>query len=580
MAYRGSSFEFSDARPASWLVGRVPPELDPTHDSPAWLPGMWSRLQRAYPRLAHGLAWLTVQCATVALLFGLALWSVQFPLNEPAVPVIWPAPGVALALMYRFGYSTAIGVAIGVAAVQLYVGQAWTVAILLAAGSVAAGIAGTALLRRSRFDRKLARLRDVVILLLVGAGVSATLSALCASIAAAGTPADFAAALSMHWPADSMGVLLLTPLLICLDREAVAEPKLETLLWLALAVGLALIVYTDVLPAMVALPLSYAVFPLAMALALRRSAAVVSIVVLAVAAIAIGCTATGKGPFAQAELRYDLLALHAQFAMLVVSALLLSAARRERDHAEGEARQHMRTLAHAGRLNAMSTMAAGIAHEINQPLCAVNSYSQAARRLVRQGKTGDDLEQVLTRIIEGNEKASGIVRRIRGFLRPSDGDQEIHDFDALVADSLELLRPEFQRWGIQMYWQPAQEGFRVRGNGVELGQVVVNLVQNALEAAAESVSQSRRWVRIKTRRVAQGEQIELVVIDGGPGLPNTERNLLFEPLVSARANGTGLGLAIARTIVENHGGAIYADNTAAGGAEFRVRLNQISNRGE
>lgn len=523
--------------------------------------------------------WLAMQLLAAALIVGLGLWSVQFPLNDPAVPVIWPASAIALALIYRCGLTTVVGVMAGVAGIQLHIGPSPTMIALLAAGTAIAGLAGALLLTRCRFDRRLGRLRDVVILFVIGAGVSATVSAICGTLAAVGVSGDFAVTLAMHWPADSMGMLLLAPLLFTVDRRVLDEPWLETVAGLLGAVVLALVVYTEVFHAMVALPLSYSVFPLVMVLALRRAAPVIAVVVLAVAAIAMGCTATGKGPFAQADLRYDMLALHAQFAMLVLSALLLAAARGERDRAEAEARQHMRTLAHAGRLNAMSTMAAGIAHEVNQPLCAVSSYAQAARRLAGQGKTGEDLDDVLGRIIEGNDKAAGIVRRIRAFLRSSDDARAVHDLDALVADALELLRPECQRLGVRIDWQPAAAGIRVEGNGVELGQVVVNLVQNAIEAACESVSRSRRWVRIQTRNVAQSDRVELAVVGGGPGLPETERNLLFEPLVSERGQATGLGLAIARTIVENHGGTIHADNTAAGGAEFRVRLRRYDDNG-
>lgn len=509
------------------------------------------------------------------LAFGIVvivgLWALQFQAPQPPVPLIWPAAGVALALTYRCGWPAAIGVALGTTWLHAELGTAWAPSALLGVLTGAAGIASAAVLRRFRFDPALARVRDALLLLAVGVGLTAVLSATGGTLLVAGFTPAFPHTFGLCWIADAMGMILLAPPLLAarIPREP-ARRELEAAAWIGLGAAFVTGVYAGGLSAPVALALSYGVFPLVLAVALRFGAAVTGIAVAAIAAAALACTGLDKGPFSQAGLMANVLSLHAHLAMLGLTGLVLASARSERDTADERARQHLHTLARAGRLDAMSSMAAGIAHELNQPLSAVNSYAHAAQRMLRDGGPAAGLADALERVVKGNERAAAIVRRVRTFLRSGDSERESADLNTLVREAIELSVPEYRRHRIHLSSQRAQRRLPVDVDPVAIRQVVVNLLQNALEAVLEASPAGRGWVRVTTR--APGQWAELIVEDSGPGLPIDERHELFEPLVTHREGGTGLGLAIVHSLVEAHEGTVEAADAEGGGALFRVRL--------
>ncbi|MEX2575838.1 MAG: ATP-binding protein [Halofilum sp. (in: g-proteobacteria)] len=506
----------------------------------------------------------------VVVLLLFSSWALQFSFEEPPVPLVWPAAAVALAAAYRVGLTAAWTVAVALAVMYTLRDAAPITAVLLAAGTGAGGWLGARLLRRWRFDASFGRVRDVGMLLLVSAGVAAVLSALGATLPMTGLKADLGMAetFGLCWVADTMGLLLITPLL--LSARWPSRIDFETIGWLVGVPAAVYGIYAGGLPEMFALPASYAVFPLVMIVALRRSIPVVALMLVTVAFIAITCTAMEKGPFVQADMRPNMLALHAHLAMLVLTGLLLAASRAEHVAAETRAREHLRMLARAGRISALSTMAAGIAHEINQPLCAVQSYAQSAQRLVKRGVETAELDSVLERIVHSTDKAAAIVRRMRGFLRGEPATRDQHDINELVREAVELVGPECKRLRIDLELALADRPLPARVDAVELEQVVVNLVQNAIESMPDAQEDdSRRQVCVSTRY--DGERLLLAVDDTGPGLPQGDTTGLFEPL-SDGGNGSGLGLPIVRTIVEAHGGVIEAGHSSEGGAEFRIYL--------
>lgn len=505
-------------------------------------------------------------------MIGIGLWALQFRALDPPVPLIWPAAGIALALCYRCGWPSAIGVAIGTAWLHAGIGTPWGPAIALGIFTGLAGVASALLLRRLRFDPKLARVRDALLLLLVGGGLTALLSGAGGAFVAVGLSPDFHETFGLCWIADGMGLVLLAPPLL-----AVRMPQMpvwreaEAAAWVALGAGFVYAVYAGGLSAPTALAASYAVFPLVLAVALRFGAAITGLAVAAIAVVALGCTGADTGPFARSSLVANVLAMHAQLAMLGVTGLLFASARSERDSADERAREHLRTLARAGRLDAMSSMAAGIAHELNQPLSAVNSYAHAAQRMLAAGNSGEEIANALERVVRGNERAADIVRRVRGFLRGGDDGRESADLNRLAREAIELVVPEYRRQRVALSSECATGPLTVEVDPVAIRQVVVNLLQNALDAA-RSGNGTNAWVSVSTRSTDGGSAIELVVDDSGPGLPADDREQLFDPLVTGRTDGTGLGLAIVRSLVEAHSGRVSAEDADDGGARFRVRL--------
>lgn len=513
------------------------------------------------------------QLAGGGLLFLLGSLAMQVQIEQPPVPLFWPASGVALALVWRFGERMTFAVVLAVLGLQLAMGAGWIAAALIALATGAAAVAGRRLLNRFGFEGLFHRMRDVGLLLAVGGGVTSLVSAVAGSLAVAGLQTGLAETFGLCWVADLMGMLLLAPLVAGLGAPRPLDDRdVESLVWIIAAAVLVTVVYAGGLSPMLSLPLSYTVFPLVIIVALRRPPMVTMMLVLVVAAVALTSTTLGEGPFAQADLRVNVLSLHAHLAILALTGLVLGAARAERDTAVERARRHLRTLARAGRLDAMSTMAASIAHEINQPLCAVNSYAQAAQRLLREGRSPTEVEEALDRIVAGNEKASAIVRRVRDFLRQTEDERLVEDANRLVGDAIELLVPEFRHVGVGLVTDLDEAALPVRADAVAIRQVVVNLVQNGLEAILAEPSAKGGEVRVRTRRGPEGRTARLEVRDTGPGLPEGRTEALFEPLVSYRRGGTGLGLAIVQSIAEAHGGSVTAANGEAGGAVFRICL--------
>ncbi|MCC5858376.1 MAG: MASE1 domain-containing protein [Ectothiorhodospiraceae bacterium] len=531
-------------------------------------------------REARGLAWppliqgLGVHLFTLVLYLVLASWATQFMLESPPVPLLWPATGIGLAMVYRFGYG--IGFTLLVAGTISHVGFGAPLmhGIVLASGAAVGACVGAALLRRLEFSSRLERVRDIVTLLLVGAGVSAFISGLTGTLAMVGVSSAFGETMGLCWLADTMGVVLFAPVLLAArwpGRFSLATVR--SALLVASAPMLTLLLYGGTLPSTLSLPLSYAVFPLVLFLAFRLPPAAVALATLSSAMVAVACTAIGKGPFAQAaDLRPDLIALHVQLALLQLTALLLVAVRHERVEADRRARDHLRTLARIGRMNAVSTMAAGIAHEINQPLCAVNSYANAAMRLVQRGESADALKQPLQRIVDGSQRAAEIIRRTRHFLETGETESRPLQLEALVREAAGLLRPEYQRQRVQLVLELDPAPCVIRGDELELQQVLVNLLQNALEAEQRAGRSGAHRVSVTSSVDAEHGVVALTVRDGGTGIPEAALETLFDPMVTHRQGGNGLGLAIARSIVEAHGGRLTARNHENGGAEFRLTL--------
>ncbi len=523
-------------------------------------------------RYRTALLWLLC----VAVYGLLAYWAAQFTLRDPAVPMIWPATGVALAFMLRFGFSVATPLFLVGAGVQLSLGVPLPQAMILGAGAVAAAAAGTWLLRALLVRHGLDRVRDVLWFLGVGLGVSAVFSGVVGTLTAVGLSPAFPETLGLCWLADSMGLLLFAPLLLTILPRPQWSELLRPMPLVLLPPVVAYAAYALGLSPGLSLPLSYLVFPLVMWIALRHGAAPVTLSVALVAMVAVACTASGKGPFAQSGMQPDLISLHAQLALLQITGLLLAAVRGEAVESEQRERGHLRTLARIGRLNAMSAMAAGLAHEINQPLCAVSSYAQTARRMLDRGTPPAALADTLARIADGTERASDIVRRARRFLQSGDSPRAHHDLRDLLRESVDLVRPELRRQGITVQFDLGDRAMPVWADALEIQQVCVNLLQNAEEAMVTADRAPRdRWLSIRARQRQAGRGFEVAVIDNGPGLPAENIAQLFEPLVSHRDGGTGLGLAIARLIIESHGGQLTASNSPGAGAVFQFTLPEV-----
>ena len=242
----------------------------------------------------------------------------------------------------------------------------------------------------------------------------------------------------------------------------------------------------------------------------------------------------------------------------------------ERKRAEEAARQRHAELTHVLRLSTMGEMAAGLAHEINQPLAAIVNYAQGCgRRLRADAHSVPAVLPVIDSIASEALRAGEIIRRLRHMVRKDVGRQEWMDVNALIAEAARLIEPEARQHSVEvdLYLAPALP--RVMGDGIQIEQVVLNLLRNAIEAMCET--SARRALQVVTRSLAE-DAVEVAVRDTGPGMPADVALHVFDPFFSTKPNGLGMGLSISRSIVESHNGRVWATPNPDGGTTFRVQL--------
>lgn len=241
----------------------------------------------------------------------------------------------------------------------------------------------------------------------------------------------------------------------------------------------------------------------------------------------------------------------------------------ERRSAEDESRQYLEELAHVGRISAMGEMAAGLAHELNQPLCAITTYAQACRRLLG-ADAKPELVGAMERVAANAQRAGEIIRHMRSFVRKDDPNVGPADINGLINDVLELTSAELRRGRIRVDARLGSDLPAVEVARIQIHQVLVNLIRNAVEAMCADTERERHLL-IRTA-FDGGGSLEVTVTDTGPGLPSELMDSIFEPFVTGKAEGMGLGLSISRSIIERHGGRLVAENRPDGGAEFRFSL--------
>ncbi|MCM2297134.1 PAS domain S-box protein [Rhodoferax sp.] len=236
--------------------------------------------------------------------------------------------------------------------------------------------------------------------------------------------------------------------------------------------------------------------------------------------------------------------------------------------AENRQHEQERQLQRSARLASVGEMASTLAHELNQPLMALSNFAVAARAIAGQAKR-ELLVTVLEDIVEQSQRASEIVKRVRVFINPQRGSYEDCDVHAVIAHSLTLLKPELQRNLTIVNTQLTENLPHIRGNRVLLEQVLINLLQNAMQAT-QDLPPARHVIDIETTLLERAILIQIG--DRGPGVPEASQEQVFNPFFSTKPDGLGLGLNICRTIVEAHGGHLKVANRKDGGAVFSFTL--------
>ncbi len=228
-------------------------------------------------------------------------------------------------------------------------------------------------------------------------------------------------------------------------------------------------------------------------------------------------------------------------------------------------------LLHAARLSEMGRMASTLAHEINQPLTAIANYAQAARHLLSSDRpdqakrVSETLEKAAAQAI----RAGAIIQNLRDFLTRGETERRAEDLNKVVEEASALALVGAREYGIRVNFRLQPDMPEVLIEKVQIQQVVLNLVRNALEVLQAS---DHREITVATLRDAAGEFAEVSVADTGPGLSPEVRDRIFQPFVSTKPQGMGLGLSISREIVERHGGQLRATSPDGAGTTFAFTL--------
>lgn len=242
----------------------------------------------------------------------------------------------------------------------------------------------------------------------------------------------------------------------------------------------------------------------------------------------------------------------------------------EREQTELRLHDLQAELAHVARVIEMGTLATSLAHELNQPLTAIANYVETARDLLQEPdrETIEVVREALDECAAQSVRAGQIVRRLRDFISRGETERRVESLNRLISEANALALVGAGERGVEVEVKLGRGTDVVLVDRIQIQQVLLNLTRNAIEAMEESPV---RRLEIASRPNNQG-MVEVIVSDSGPGLHPDVRERLFQPFVSTKSQGMGIGLSISQTIINAHGGRIWADSSALGGTAFHFTL--------
>ncbi len=402
-------------------------------------------------------------------------------------------------------------------------------------------------------------MRDLV-LLAVAAIVSAAVVA-CGYVGltvVTGTLAanEFASVAIRYWIGDVIGVMVVAPFaLFVLTRRRILPATIETLLQFA-AIGIALALVFGLAQEQ-QFQLFYVLFLPIIWLAVRAGTEGVSVGILAIQlGLILGARLAPSGTV-------DLTALQALMLVLAVTGLVAGELVTERKRSESQLRRQQEALSRLARLGSMGELAAAVAHELNQPLTAAGTYARLVNEAISSGKADvATLIETSAKAAAQVERAAEVVRRLRALVRLDRNNRAPCSLQRIINETLELCRPDLDRAHVTARTNIPPSLPLLMVDLLQIEQVLINLVRNAVEAIASSGQHGSVSIEASTR---DDQFVDVRVADSGPGFPSRFHDSAFLPLASNKAEGLGIGLSLCRTIVEAHGGKIWIDAHARGG---------------
>jgi len=545
------------------------PVQSDARDRPA-TPPVWRRIGRdggavaAFLVLYVALDWVSVIEPFGAL--GITPW------NPPA--------GLIFALFLLRGARALVPVFAAVTLADVLLRGVWATpfSTLASAAVISLGYGWTAMLLRDKvhFSPRLDSRHDVLWLLAAALGATAVIAVTVVWIfcTSALVPwSDFLTVVLRYWTGDVIGIAGLTPFILLLvdgeHRQAAIRRLTATEAGLQLAAICAGLWTIFGLERAQHFEFAYVLFLPLIWIALRHG----------MIGATWGIVATQLGLIVAIQLRDFDAHIVTQFQLLMlavtVSGLFLGAVVDERRRVELALREHQAELAHAMRLTTTGEMAAAIAHELNQPLTAVISFVRACQGLLR----GPDADREATRgaaldmidnAVQQATRAGRIIRSTREFLKRDDRRSAKAVLADIIDAAIDLVRAEAAQNGVRIAVRLPEQLPPVLVDPIQVEQVILNLLHNSIEAMVRTAS-PRREIALSARLASADGFIEIGVRDSGPGFAAEMADRLFTPFSTTKDSGMGLGMAICRSIVEAHGGTIWAVPGSAG-AEIRFTL--------
>ena len=250
-------------------------------------------------------------------------------------------------------------------------------------------------------------------------------------------------------------------------------------------------------------------------------------------------------------------------------------AEEERERFRAKTNELQSELVHLDRIATVNTLASSMAHEINQPLTAIRSYAQAAQRFMNKEQLDlDSINKALEGIVTDNKRATSVINNLRNLAKKRDTEFESLNINTIIIEVVALLESELILRAATVVTDLHQGTIMVEGDPVQIQQILINLIANALDAM-ENIAPGKRRIIISTGQSLDKKTVMLKVSDTGVGISYEDIEEIFTPFETTKQKGIGLGLSICRSIIENHSGSITAQNNQSGGTTFYVELPVI-----
>jgi signal transduction histidine kinase len=511
----------------------------------------------------------TIELAAIAFIyFWLAKLGLTLASINPSASPVWPATGFALAILLLRGYRVWPAIFVGAFLANVSsTGSIYTSAVI-ATGNSLEGIVGAFLINRWSDDvRTFTTPAGIVKFALISSAATAISPAIGVSSLSFGGYAEWAGfgpIFISWWLGDLAGALVVAPVLVLWANDP-GTPASETIAIFVVAASIGLIAFSPVIEQTVnRTPLAFlAVAPLVWT-ALRRDPRDTSTAALILAGFAVWGTSVGGGPFSWAGFNESFVLLVMFIVSAAIPSLMLSAM-------AAELRNSHRTLKRKveERTHQLELANFALTHEINQPLTGIVTRAGAASRWLRAEKPNlENAVAALQAIVAAGHRANDIITSVRAMFKNVAPEEVSIDINQIVLTVLSTARVELQNHDVELQIRLNEHLPTVQGDKVQLQQVVLNLVMNAIEAMQ---SVRPRALKVQTDQTKAG-MVRVLIEDTGTGIDPTNLDRIFKPLFTTKATGMGMGLAICHSIIESHGGRIWASPAVNRGSIVEFEL--------